>query len=50
MQRTRLFSGLYQGFRECHIRPDWILIYAISKDELILVASRTANHVDLFNM
>ena len=40
--------GDYGGFRECHIQPDWLLIYAINKDELILTASRTGTHSDLF--
>ncbi len=41
-------SGNYIGFRECHISPDWLLIYAINKDKLILTASRTGSHSDLF--
>ncbi len=40
--------GDYMGFRECHINPDWLLIYAINKDKLILTASRTGTHADLF--
>lgn len=41
-------QGRYIGFRECHIEPDWFLIYAINQEELILVASRTGSHSDLF--
>ena len=41
-------QGRYIGFRECHIEPDWLLIYAINQEELILVASRTGSHSDLF--
>lgn len=41
-------SGNYQDFRECHIAPDWLLIYQISNTELILTASRTGTHSDLF--
>lgn len=41
-------TGNYIGFRECHIQPDWLLVYAISKEELILTASRTGSHSDLF--
>lgn len=41
--------GNYAGFRECHISPDWLLIYAIDKDKLILTASRTGTHSDLFS-
>ena len=41
-------TGIYQDFRECHILPDWLLIYRIDKDILILVLSRTGTHSDLF--
>lgn len=41
--------GSYIGFRECHIQPDWLLIYAVNDDKLTLVASRTGSHADLFN-
>ena len=41
-------TGNYIGFRECHIQPDWLLVYAINKEELILTASRTGSHSDLF--
>lgn len=40
--------GNYAGFRECHILPDWLLIYATDKERLILTASRTGTHADLF--
>lgn len=42
-------SGDYLGFRECHVRPDWLLVYAVDKGKLILTASRTGTHSDLFN-
>lgn len=38
--------GSWQGRRDCHLEPDWILIYKISKDELRL--ERTGSHSDLF--
>ncbi len=41
-------SGNYIGFRECHIAPDWLLVYAIDNDKLILTAARTGSHADLF--
>ncbi len=41
-------SGDYIGCRECHITPDWLLIYRISQEKLILVLSRTGTHSDLF--
>lgn len=34
-------TGKYKGFRECHINPDWLLIYRIENDELLLTLSRT---------
>lgn len=40
--------GNYMGFRECHILPDWLLVYAADKEKLILTASRTGTHSDLF--
>ena len=40
--------GNYAGFRECHISPNWLLIYAIDNKQLILTASRTGTHSDLF--
>ena len=46
--RDHTLTGNYAGYRECHIQPDWLLIYCIMKDELILVVSRTGSHSDLF--
>lgn len=39
--------GNYAGYRECHIEPDWLLIYKIYDDKLILVLTRTGSHSDL---
>ena len=47
--RDHALTGNYIGFRECHIQPDWLLIYRIENDELILFLSRTGSHSDLFN-
>jgi mRNA interferase YafQ len=44
--RDHSLSGTWAGHRDCHIEPDWILIYRISQDELRL--ERTGNHSDLF--
>ena len=38
----------YNGFRECHILPDWLLVYRIDDDELMLFLSRTGTHSGLF--
>lgn len=46
--RDHKLIGNYQGCRECHITPDWLLIYEISGDELILYLTRTGSHSDLF--
>ena len=46
--RDHALTGNYIGFKECHIQPDWLLVYAINKEELILTASRTGSHSDLF--
>ena len=41
-------SGNFKGCRECHIQPDWLLIYEINNNELILYLTRTGSHSDLF--
>ena len=41
-------KGNYRGMRECHIRPDWLLIYSVDKGNLILTAIRTGSHSELF--
>jgi len=41
-------SGQYEGYRECHIENDWLLIYKKEKNNLILVLTRTGTHSDLF--
>jgi mRNA interferase YafQ len=41
-------KGDMKGYRECHIEPDWLLIYQIIEDKLILYASGTGTHSDLF--
>ena len=42
--------GKYKGFRECHIAPDWLLIYMKEEDLLVLTLIDTGTHSDLFNM
>ena len=46
--RDHPLVGIYTGFRECHIRPDWLLIYTIHNERLILTCMRTGTHSDLF--
>jgi mRNA interferase YafQ len=44
--RAHTLSGQWRSFRECHIEPDWLLIWRETEDELIL--ARTGTHPDLF--
>lgn len=46
--RDHNLSGEYSGFRECHIEPDWLLIYRVENRELELFLFRTGSHSDLF--
>lgn len=46
--RDHPLSGTYAGFRECHIEPDWILIYRIENNQLQLILARNGTHSDLF--
>ena len=46
--RDHNLSGNYTGYRECHIEPDWLLIYKIFNDKLVLVLTSTGSHSDLF--
>ncbi len=42
-------KGKFKGYRECHIAPDWLLMYKIDKGVLVLLLSRTGTHQDLFD-
>ena len=46
--RDHNLEGNWKGFRECHINPDWLLIYQIDNNDLILTLARTGTHSDLF--
>lgn len=48
--RDHELKGRYQGFRECHIQPDWLLIYLKEDQVLTLTLVDTGTHADLFNM
>ena len=41
-------GGKFKGYRECHINPDWLLVYRKYKDELILLLTHTGTHSDIF--
>jgi len=44
--RDHVLVGQYKGTRECHIEPDWLLLYELAESEIILI--RTGSHSDLF--
>ena len=46
--RDHELSGKWVCHRECHLAPDWLLIYAIQNDVLVLELTRTGSHADLF--
>ena len=46
--RDHPLIGDYAGFRECHILPDWLLIYRYENEALYLILARTGTHSDLF--
>ncbi|WWR15473.1 type II toxin-antitoxin system YafQ family toxin [Lachnospiraceae bacterium JLR.KK008] len=43
-------GGKFQGFHECHIKPDWLLVYLLEHDILTLTLVDTGSHADIFNM
>ena len=45
--RDHALSGNWSGFRECHVLPDWLLIYRSENDILVLTLTRTGTHSDL---
>lgn len=46
--KEHYLTGNYAGYKECHIQPDWLLIYRQTSDELLLY--RMGTHSDLFNL
>jgi mRNA interferase YafQ len=47
--RDHVLKGEYQGFGECHVRPDWLLIYLKDKETGTLTFVRTGSHSELFD-
>jgi len=47
-KKDHILRGNYKGYRECHVRPDLLLIYKIKDKELELVLFRTGTHSDLY--
>ena len=48
--RDHMLKGEYAGFHECHIKPDWLLIYLIENEILTLTLVDTGSHSDLFKL
>ena len=46
--KDHALSGNWAGHRECHILPDWLLVYRLEDDVLVLTLTRTGTHSDLF--
>jgi mRNA interferase YafQ len=46
--RDHPLVGDWLGYRDCHIEPDWLLIYKIDQEEASLTLARTGTHADLF--
>ena len=46
--KDHALSGNNQGFRECHVRPDWLLVYAIADN--VISFTRTGSHAELFGL
>jgi mRNA interferase YafQ len=48
--RDHALSGKWKGTRECHIEPDWLLMYVLHEDVLVVTATATGSHADLFGI
>lgn len=48
--KDHMLKGEYAGFHECHIKPDWLLIYLIEDNILTLTLVNTESHSDLFKL
>lgn len=48
--RDHLLTGNWRGHRECYILPDWLLIYKIDDNALLLTLTRTGSHSDLLDL
>lgn len=46
--RDHMLIGDYAGYRECHVSPDWLLIYKKQNELFVLILSRTGTHSELF--
>lgn len=48
--KDQILKGKFNGFHECHIKPDWLLVYLLEDDILTLTLIDTGSHADLFDM
>lgn len=48
--RNHQLKGKFSGFYECHIRPDWLLVYLLEDDILTLTLVDTGSHADIFDL
>jgi len=48
--RDHALGGEWRGHRECHVQPDWLLIYYVDGERLVLTLTRTGTHGDLFGL
>lgn len=46
--KDHALTGNWINYRECHITPDWLLVYKVDEDILVLTLTRTGSHSDLF--
>ena len=49
-KRDHALTGNLSGLRECHIKPDWLLVYRVEENDLILLLMRTGTHADVLGM
>ncbi len=49
-RQDHALSGNWKGFRECHIASDWLLIYQVRENELLLILTRTGTHAELLGI
>ena len=47
--RDHELIGNYRNRRECHIEPDWLLVYKMNREEKIIIFERTGSHTDIFD-
>ena len=47
--KDHALTGNWEGYRECHLSPDWLLIYLIENDDLVLTLNRTGSHAEIYN-